>query len=32
MFTKYEINTYPYPEEESRVEPKKNLFIQKTDL
>ena len=26
MFTKYEINTYPYPEEESRVEPK-NKFI-----
>ena len=26
MFTKYEINTYPYPEEESRVEPKKKFI------
>ena len=26
MFTKYEINTYPYPEEESRVEPKKKII------
>jgi len=26
MLTKYEINTYPYPEEESRVEPKKKFI------
>ena len=26
MFTKYEINTYPYPEEESRVAPKKKFI------
>ena len=26
MFTKYEINTYPYPEEESRAEPKKKFI------
>lgn len=32
MFTKYEINTYPYPEEESRVEPKKKFIHPKTDL